>query len=62
MIFNSLSLGFKIPTFYSSNQHFVGHMKQDEDIFDFTDSRLIKPSQENSHNHPLLKPEVCKYL
>jgi len=57
-----ISIQPKIPTFYSSNKHFVGHMKQDEDIFDFTDSRLIQPSQENSHNHPLLKPEEMRIV
>ena len=47
-----------MPQFYSSQRSTVGFTKQDEDIFDFTDSRLINPARENSRNYPLVQEQV----
>ena len=47
-----------MPQFYSSQRSTVGFTKQDEDIFDFTDSRLINPPRENSRNYPLVQEQV----
>ena len=48
----------QVPQFYSSQRSTVGFTKQDEDIFDFTDSRLINPPRENSRNYPLVQEQV----
>jgi len=45
---------YKVPKFYTSNRIVPAVTKQDEDIFDFTDSRLIKPPAENVQNYPLV--------
>jgi len=43
------------PKFYTSKGHVGGHKKNDQEIFDFTDSRLIRPPLENISNKPLAK-------
>lgn len=44
----------KVPKFYSRKLS-KPYLTPDEDIFDFTDSRLIEPPNANSHNHPFLQ-------
>ena len=49
---------YQVPKFYTSRKYTRGLTKQDEDIFDFTDSRLIRPPRENILNYPLLHNKV----
>ena len=37
-----------------------GILMKDEEIFDFTGSRLVNPPTENRQNAPLIEPEVTK--
>ena len=46
------------PSFFTSKGHVGGNKKNDQEIFDFTDSRLIRPPPENISNKPLAKPQV----
>ena len=46
------------PKFFTSKGHVGGYKKNDQEIFDFTDSRLIRPPPENISNKPLAKPQV----
>ena len=46
------------PKFYTSKGHVGGYKKNDQEIFDFTDSRLIRPPLENISNKPLAKQQV----
>ena len=55
---NLVFSSYKVPKFYTSNRIVPAVTKQDEDIFDFTDSRLIKPPAENVQNYPLVVEKV----
>ena len=44
------------PTFMHSSRHRPASLLSDLEIFDFTDSRFIRPPAENVINFPTLRP------
>ena len=46
------------PEYSTRQSQKEGILKKDEEIFDFTDSRLINPPTENRQNVPSIEPEV----
>merc|ERR1719400_782534 len=49
------------PTFPSASptsSTVAGHPRQDEEIFDFTDSRFVSPPEENRANYPYVEESV----
>ena len=45
------------PTFVTTETFTVGKLQSDKEIFDFTDSRFIRPPAENGRNFPTFKPQ-----
>ena len=45
------------PTFVTTETFTVGQLQSDKEIFDFTDSRFIRPPAENGRNFPTFKPQ-----
>ena len=45
------------PTFVTTEPFTVGQLQSDKEIFDFTDSRFIRPPAENGRNFPTFKPQ-----
>ena len=46
------------PKFHTKYPYMKGKLKSDEEIFDFTDSRLINPPKTNLNNYPLVNVYV----
>ena len=42
------------PTFVTESFYTAGHLQSDREIFDFTDSRFIRPPAHNGRNFPTL--------
>ena len=50
-----ISQDSRLPKFIQFRNFSFGHHQNDQDIFDFTDSRFLNPPVENKGNRPILK-------